>query len=278
ATGLGLALAQVRLPLAPLLDRALDELHAPRDLTLDGKPACLDLDPGALVLAPVGGDGAELILKAGADVAPRLSLGACPPPRPRARSEVRVKHVPLDELFQVDVALALPDDELAARLRPSLVGQRFGDAGRSVEVRGLELADASGRLLARVDVTGALSGTLYLWGTPAIVYRAGRFFVEVPDLHAAAETRSLVTRVALWLWKLRDGGLEADLKRRLSFDVTDRLNDARRALTRRWPLGDTNWSLASTLDRIVPGEVASLPGVLIVNARLVGHAELITSK
>jgi Domain of unknown function (DUF4403) len=266
-------LEAVTLPLGPLIDRGLDELATPRALSLDGTPACLELAPSALVLAPATGQGGTVTFKVGFEVAPRVIVGACPPPAPRARAATRVRETTLDQAFAVDVALALPTAELERRVRDALVGHVYGSGRRAIVVRGIELGDASGRVLARVDVAGALNGALYLWGTPSVVARGGRWFVELPDLQAAAETRSLIERVALWLWRLHDGGLETALRREVSLDVTDRLTAARAALTRDWPPLH-GLTLATTIDRIDPGTVESRPGIIVAHARLVGHADL----
>ena len=70
---------QLRLPLAPLVRWGLSELARPREIDVAGHQACIDLDPDALVLAPVVGSGeTKLALKLGAEVAPRVSLGPCP--------------------------------------------------------------------------------------------------------------------------------------------------------------------------------------------------------
>jgi hypothetical protein len=48
----------------PLVKAALDEAAKPRTMRLGGQvgDACLDLDPNALVLAPVGGAGEQVTL------------------------------------------------------------------------------------------------------------------------------------------------------------------------------------------------------------------------
>jgi len=267
------ALEKVKLPLGGVVDEALDELAAPRALDLGGAPACLTLDPRALVLAPVSGEGAALALALGVEVAPRVAVGACGPATSRARGPVKVREAALGEAFAVEVALTMPAAELERRLAGALVGRRFGDR-RHVVVRAVHVADATGRLLVKLDVTGAIDGALYLWGTPTVRARDGRFVVEVPDLRVAAETESLTTRLGLWLWKQRDGGLEAEVRRRCSFDVTGPVEDARRALGRTFRPAASPLALSVQIDRVEPGVVQSQPGALTAHARLVGRATL----
>jgi hypothetical protein len=267
------ALEHLRLPLGGLADQALDELAAPRPLEVAGAPACLTLDPHALVLAPVAGEGSSLALAVGAEVAPRATLAPCGPAAPRPRADVKVREAALGESFAVDVLLAVPFAELQRRVADALVGRRFGET-RQVVVRGVTVGDASGRLLVKLDVQGAIDGALYLWGTPTVVARDGRFFVEVPDLRVATETESLTTRLGLWLWKQRGGGLEALVKQRSSFDVTGRIEEVRRAASRTFRPSVSPFSLVVGVDRVEPGPVRSQPGELGAHLRLVGHATL----
>ena len=170
----------------------------------------------------------------------------------------------------------MPYEDLERSLRPLVEGRAFGGGDNRIVVRRVELGDASGRVLARVEVAGALKGTLYLWGTPRVVERNGAPFVEVPDLQVAVESRDAITHLRLWVWKLLDGGLQPALRRTISLPIADRLEIARRALDRRITLVDGTPSLAlvSHLWRIVPGTVVSRPGALVAHAQLVGRAEL----
>jgi hypothetical protein len=132
-------------------------------------------------------------------------------------------------------------------------------------------------VVARVRVSGALNGTLYLWGTPtALAEAGGRWVLSVPDLHASLDTKSLVERIGLSIWNLEDGGLEAMLRKDLTLDVTERLSEARAALSGQHDLatGPVRAILGIAVTSIRPGEVISRPGLLVLNPILGGHAEL----
>jgi hypothetical protein len=267
AKGLG----KLELPVGVIVDQALDELNQPRAIDVAGAAACLVLDPRALVTGPVHGEGASLTVAIGAEVAPRVVLGNCPPPTPRPARQVR--ETPLGDAFSVEVVLAVATAQLQQVLSGALVGRRFGE-GRHITVRRVTVGDAAGRVLVKLDVDGALEGALYLWGTPGVVARNGRFVVEVPDLQVAAETESVTAQIALWLWKQRDGGLPAEVRKRCVFDITDRVEAARRSLDRTFKPSLSPLALTLKIDRIEPGVVLSQPGALSVHARLVGRASL----
>ncbi len=274
ARGLEETVRLVRLPMAPLINEALDALAQRCDITVGDEVACLDLDPRALVLSPAAGSGDALTLKLGVDVAPRLSTGKCTgPPRRRPRSPVVAREVPLGDRFGVEVALTIAYDQLGERAAPSLRGKSFGEGKQRVNLRQVTFGDAEGRVLARAQVDGAIAGTLFLWGTPAISEREGRFTLAVPDLQVAVETRDLLTRMKLWLWDRHDGGLANWLRGKLTVDITERLTAARAALTGRRELLPSV-ALVTSFTQVLPSKVASRPGALTAKVVLIGTAEL----
>lgn len=288
--GLAALIPALRLPLGPLLRQGLEQLAAPRELPLLGQRACLDLDPQALVLAPLSGDGGALQVRVGADVAPRLSLGPCSPRSRSPLSAVLVRELALAPQFQLLVAVAIPHADLTARLAPIVVGRRLGDpGGPSLVVDRAAVGDASGRALVKLEVHGALDGSLFLWGTPQVAPRPGlappgRLFLSVPDLQVAAETESFLQKIKLAAFNLWDGGaIAVRLREQLALDVTDQLEQVRLALSGRYGLRGGAWAqlaglqglaLTTSLSAVRPVEVESRPGLLVIHALLVGQATL----
>ncbi|MFT3775872.1 MAG: DUF4403 family protein [Minicystis sp.] len=274
ATGVG----KIELPTGSFVKKALDQIRPARPLKLGGKneDVCLDLAPDALVLSPVGGSGETMKLKVGVEVAPRIVLGACPPSGAAAKQpSVVAKNVPLKDHFEIQVAVAVPYTELTTLVTPSLKGKRFGNSDHGVEVDAIEIGDASGRTLVHLTVHGSLDGDIYLWGTPTIVEEKGRFHLRIPDLQVAVESRSILERIGLAVWKAVGGGLEGILKEKLTMDVTDKLAQARAGLTGRRVLteGPPKPVLTTNLESIRAGEATSKPGVMILMPVLVGTAD-----
>jgi hypothetical protein len=280
--GLSAAMSQMIVPLGPLVRAALDELAAPRPISIAGAPACLDLAPRELVLAPLGGSGDRLALRAGADVAPRISLGKCPPATPAHWDEVVVREEKLTPRFKVAVAAAVSGAEMEQRLGAALIGHHLGDGG-DLTVDKVTVGDANGRILLKLDVSGTVRGSLYLWGTPEIREEAGRIVLDAPDLQAALETRTLLDRLKVAVWTARGGDLVAAAKKAVRTDLTERLAEARGALTGRWIRNGNDWvrsdekkhlALNLRLDRITPGAVSSRPGALLAAAVIEGEASI----
>jgi hypothetical protein len=206
-----------------------------------------------------------------------------------------VRTLELGPSFRAQVALAVAYDELATRLRAAAVGQTWGPPGRQLLIHGLDVRDAGGRVLVSLQVSGALQGTLHLWGTPTVVWEAAgggappgpggqpagglrlpRLMVTVPDLQAALETRSLLTRLQLGLLSLGGGGLGQRLREALRIDVTDRFREIQRAADQRLTRPAGAWSLTVSTSLLAepPPLVISHPGELLVVATLGGEARL----
>lgn len=287
--GLASALQAYRLPLGSVVQEGLRQLATPRGLQLAGQPACLDLAPGALVLAPPApGERAGVVaLKLGVEVAPRVSLGACPAAAAApAATTVTVRDANLGDDFRLLVAVAVPARDLEARLRPQLVGKRLGGGATAVTVTGLQVGDASGRLLLKLDVIGAFTGAVFLWGTPEVRPEGSAQVLRVPDLKLAAESQSAIENLKLSLAQLWEGDLAARLREQLVLDVTKQLTDARQQLSGTLALQGASWqqvastlggrglSLSANITQVVPQAVISQPGVLVMHTLLVGRLRL----
>jgi hypothetical protein len=284
ANALAKGVEQIHVPAGAQLQSALSALKTPQTLHLGdgangdvGGDACLDMDPAQFVLSPVGGAGSEMNLRVGVDVAPRVSLGACGPastPTPHPGPLVRVQ--PLKDQFDVALDVAIPYDDLQQRVAPDLVGHTFGSGDHTVTVEGFEAGDASGHVLARMPIRGALTGMMYLWGTPAITQNGDRWQLSVPDLHVAVESESFATKLALVVLEFQNGGLEKMMRDKLQLDVTDKVKKVQGALsgTRVVSSGPPVVSLTTTATKIEPGQVASQPGALVAQPIVSGRAEI----
>jgi hypothetical protein len=289
-TGVERALAAVRVPLGPVLEGGLALLGEPQDLKVAGRELCLDLAPGGLVVAPLTSAAGLPVARVGVEVAPRVELGSCQSRkrggnRGRKSAGLTVRTLELGPAFQAQVMVAVGHAELAAPLRAAAVGQVWGPPGRQLRIHGLDVRDAAGQVLVSLQVTGALDGTLHLWGTPTVRWEtrktaggppAERLILEVPDLRAALQTESLLTRFKLGLLALTGEGLGDKLRAGLRIDLTDRFAEVQRAVEQRLIRPAGAWKLevsTALLGRPVP-QVVSAPGELLIVATVGGQARL----
>lgn len=282
----------VKVPLGPALSQGIAELSTPRPLSLSGRKSCLDLHPSALVLAPPSAapDGLHAIqVRIGLDVEPRLSLGDCPRGAGGPPSSLTVRQENLGEEFAMQVAVAVPMTDLKAVLAPQLVGKRLGSAAQSLLVQGVEVGDASGRVLLRLDVAGIYTGSLFLWGTPQVTNEGGRQILQVPDLQVAAESNSKLQDLKVAVYELVEGNLADKVRPHLRLDVTDKLLEAQRALSGTIQLQGGAWqsvqpvaqtlgvsqvALRTELSQVLPLAVEAKPGVVVAYVLLRGRSLL----
>lgn len=286
---LGAVLSEVRLPLGPVLTRGLAELAVPRSLELGGQHVCVDLDPSALVVAPLGG-GPTPTVRVGLEVAPRLALETCPS-RPAAPPQaLMVRESAASGPSRVQVAVAVPAAELHAPLAAALVGKRFGSGAGQVQLNSVAVGDAKGRTLIRLGVSGAYQGDLFLWGTPTVREEQGHYLLSVPDLQVASESTSRLQDLRLDLFQLFEGSLADKLRPQLVLDVTDRLRRVQQQLSAPLQVSQAAWqqavgggsglagvssiALRPQLSELRPLAVESRPGLLVAYIELVGTLTL----
>lgn len=287
---LAAVLTELRLPLGPALSRGLAELAVPRALTVAGQPACLDLDPAALVIAPIAAGSAGPTIRVGLDVAPRLSLGACPSRAAAAPRALSVRQENSSGPSRVQVAVAIPATDLQAPLAAALVGKRFGGGSNQVQINAVAVGDARGRALVRLAVSGAYQGDLFLWGTPTVRAEGGRYLLSVPDLQVASESASRLQDLRLDLFQLFEGNLADKLRPQLVLDITDKLQKVQQQLSGSLAVNRNTWQQAaggvpglggisvlgmrSQLTELRPVAVESRPGVLVAFVELIGTVTL----
>lgn len=286
---LGAVLGEVRLPLGPAISRGLAELAVPRTMELGGQRVCVDLDPTALVVAPLGG-GPTPTVRVGVEVAPRLALQACPSRPATAPQVLMVREAAAGRPSRVQVAVAVPTTELQGPLASALVGKRFGSGAGQVQINSAVVGDAMGRALVRLGVSGAYQGDLFLWGTAAVREEGGRYLLSVPDLQVASESTSRLQELRLDLFQLFEGNLADKLRPQLVLDVTDRLRKVQQQLSGSLEVSRAAWqqavgagsglaglgslALRAQLGELRPLAVESRPGLLVAYIELVGTLTL----
>ena len=228
-------------------------------------------------------------VRLGLDVEPRLNLGDCPSGGSPPLQSLTVRQEALGEEFGVQVAVAVPATDLTQLLRPQLVGKRLGSSAQSLLVQGVEVGDASGRVLLRLDVAGIYTGSLFLWGTPQLQTEGGRQILHVPDLQVATESTSRLQDLKVSLYELIEGNLADKVRPHLRLDVTERLTAVQQSLSGTLRLQGGAWqsvapvaqavgvsqvALQTELSQVLPLAVEAKPGVVVVYVLLRGRATL----
>ncbi len=183
----------------------------------------LDLAPEQLRLGDFSLRDSALVATVRLYAHPRLIAG----PQPR---EPRLPLPPLSPALKevgdsarIRIEGLLPYDVASATLSHEIVGRKFRRFGRSVRIDSLSVSPLDdGRVVLAVRVSGDISGTAYLVGTPQVdqVTRA----LIVPDLDFDVSTSNALVRGLAWL---RKGDMVTQLRKQARFPLDTILEETR---------------------------------------------------
>lgn len=129
-------------------------------------------------------------------------------------------------------------------------------------------ADASGRVLVTVELSGDLKGTIYYWGTPRL--DDGGRSLSVPDLQMANESKSAIDSIRIGYWQLVDRELNQKLRQAMAVDISAQVDRLKQTLTGTHRSGGVTMDILVT--RQLPDQVRSSPQGLTVIILLEGTA------
>lgn len=246
-----------RLNLRPLAEKLWRALSKPRRLL--GGDAWIDVAPAGFVVAPVTTEGDGIVLQIGLEARPRLGLGAAPatPPATGAVAlPALVSRDPGDGFrLTLDGELGFADAE--RMLSKVLAGKALPlPGGLPVRIREVELSAADGQPQLALGVSGALSGTVALRGTPALDATSGD--LTVPDLDYSFDAGEATGGLARLVNAQLADRLRSELRRRARWNVGGLVRKLQRAggeaLNRSLGPG---LSLTGALDEVRVAEVAT---------------------
>lgn len=231
------------------------------------------INPADVRLRSVRSDSGDLVAALRLTARPRIETGNRPndfdlftplPPLLRAdTSSQRGLHVALDG--ELDYAVA------TAMLRRALNGKRIDIGSRSLDIRDVELRGiGAGRVALGVRLGGAVTGLVFLTGTPT--YDAEADQLLVPDLAYDLHTSNALVQGVAWL---KDEAIQDFLRQRARFPVNSQL-DRLRELAERGMNRDLTQGvrIVASLDRAQAVGVRAMRASLRVRAEASGTARL----
>ncbi len=183
----------------------------------------LDLAPEQLRLGNFSLRDSALVATVRLYAHPRLIAGPQPldPKSPLPPLSPALKEV--GDSARIRIEGLLPYDVATATLSREIVGRKFRRFGRSVRIDSLVVSPLDdGRVVLAVRVSGDISGTAYLVGTPQLdqVTRA----LIVPDLDFDVSTSNALVQGLAWL---RKGDMVAQLRKQARFPLDTILEETR---------------------------------------------------
>ena len=129
-------------------------------------------------------------------------------------------------------------------------------------------SDVNGRALLSVETSGAVSGTLYYWGTPRLEHEGN--VITIPDLQMANETKMALDEMKYGYWQMVDDELAPRLQQAATIELAQRIGNMKSALSGQ----DKSGGLAMDLlvARQEAGQVTSTTDALVADVLLEGTA------
>lgn len=224
----------------------------------------LDLAPEQLRLGEFSLQDSALVATIRLYAHPRLVAGAQPndPKAPLPPLSPALKEV--GDSARIRIEGLLPYDVLSATLSRQLVGRKFRRFGRSVRLDSLEVSPLDdGRVVLAARVSGDISGTAYLVGTPQLD-QATRALI-VPDLDFDVSTSNALVQGLAWL---RKGDMVVQLRKQARFPLDTILEETRAKVE-----GALNRDLTSGVELSGTVRTGKLLDVLVHPRWLVVRAE-----
>jgi len=129
-------------------------------------------------------------------------------------------------------------------------------------------SDVNGRSLLSVDTSGAVSGTLYYWGSPGLEHEGN--VITIPDLQMAAETKIALDEVKAGYWQIVDDELGPRLRQAATVELARRIGNMKTALSGQHKSGGLAMDLL--MGRQEAGQVSSTKDALVADILLEGTA------
>ena len=135
---------------------------------------------------------------------------------------------PYKILLSVPVPYAVLSQQLQDKLFHQDVKLRTS-FGNRVTIERAVASDVNGRSLISVATSGAVSGTLYYWGTPRLEQEGN--VITIPDLQMANETKMALDEMTDGYWQVVDEELGPRLRQAATIDLTQRIGSMKSALS-----------------------------------------------
>jgi Domain of unknown function (DUF4403) len=179
------------------------------------------------------------------------------------------------QLYKILLTVPVPYAVLTQQLQDKLFHQEmklvttFRDTFRNtVTIERAKASDVNGRSLLSVETSGAVTGTLYYWGTPRLEHEGN--VITIPDLQMATETKIALDEVRAGYWQMIDDELGPRLRQASTIELARQIGDMKTALSGQHKSGGLAMDLL--VGRQEAGQVSSTKDALVADVLLEGTA------
>lgn len=256
------------------LQRIWDDLGGPLSLPVASlnTRACMYGNPREMILGGQKGTTQETVISGTAKQMPFVTYeAACTEAAPTIALVNSGSLPPEGKPYTLVARIPLSYQQFSHQLHGKLFHQSIfldSAASETAVIERVSAADANGRVLVAIEMTGDLKGTVYYWGTPRLD-DDGRS-LSVPDLQMAQESKAAIDSIRIGYWQLVDREIITKLRQAMVIDMSAQVDRLKQTTTGTHRSGGTTMDILIT--RQQPDHVRSTPQGLTVTIVLEGTA------
>lgn len=255
------------------LQRIWDDLGGPLSMPIASlnTRACMYGNPREMILGGQKGTTQETVISGTAKEMPFITYETtCTEATPTV-ALVNSGSVPSEgKPYTLVARIPQSYQQISHQLQSKLFHQSLflGTAADTAVIERVSAADANGRALVAIDMTGDLKGTIYYWGTPRL--EEGGRSISVPDLQMANESKAAIDSIRIGYWQLVDRELNSKLRQAMIVDISSQVDRLKQTVTGTHRSGSTTMDILIT--RQQPDHVRSSPQGITATIVLEGTA------
>jgi len=238
------------LDIKPLVQSAWNTLQQPILLNKE-LDAWLKIRPHELVMTPLQTKGNNLRFALGLKAETETHIGNAPAKDAAGKIPNLKVASSINEAFQVSLTSLVSYATITRLAKEQAVGKTFEEGKRKITITGLDVYGKDEKLVVAVDMTGSITGRIFLMGKP--VYDPSTTRLILQEVDYSLETRSSLAKTADWLMH---GTFVKMMTPYFQVSVAEQLGQARKAvqdnLNRPVSKGVV---LSGKLDKLEPDQV-----------------------
>lgn len=180
----------------PNVLEALDKIATPSEISPEFE-SWLRVVPTELYATDAQLKGQSIVMQMGLKCTIETLIGQ-KPTKIFDKNKIVLKPVAkMPDNFTANIVAVSTYKDASAIITKNFEGQEFASGSRKIKVMNVALWQKSGKIVIALDLSGSLTGTIYLTGLPK--YNEAKKEIYFDDLDYAIDTKSSLIRTASWL-------------------------------------------------------------------------------
>lgn len=238
------------LDLKPMLSKTWAQIQNP--IQVDEKlNAWLKIRPQEVIMTPLMTKGSNLKMSIGLKAQTESTVGSTPTMETPIKLPALKTVASVNDKFQVSLMTLVGFNTLKQIATEQAVGKTFTEGKKSVTITGMDIYGQDNKLVIAVDLTGSVSGKIYLMGKPNFDAATNQLYMDELDYNL--ETKNALLKTADWLAHGKFVNMMAPY---FKVSVKQQIDDARKAIDQNLNKTVTKGvTLKGKLDQLKPGQL-----------------------